>query len=179
MASTCNERIALFIDGSNLYSTIKSLNIKIDYKLLLNYFSSRGNLVRALYYTAIIESEPNSPVKSLANWLEYNGFTVITKPVKTFIDGNGRTKLKGNLDIELAMDAIRLADYLDHIVIFSGDSDFKSLLEAIQNKGVKTTVVSTMQSQPPMIGDELRRQADRFIDINDIHSSICSKDAKQ
>jgi uncharacterized LabA/DUF88 family protein len=178
MAFIDNERTALFIDGANLYSTTTSLRFKIDYKLLLNFFSSKANLVRALYYTAIIESQPNSPVKSLADWLEYNGFTVVTKPAKIFTDESGISRTKGNMDVELAMDAIRLADYLDHIVIFSGDSDFKSLVEAIQSKGVKVTVVSTMHSKPPMIGDELRRQADAFIDLRDLQPLISAYENK-
>src|SRR5690606_24165320 len=101
----------------------------------------------------------------LIDWLDYNGYKVVTKPVKEFIDSSGRRKVKGNMDIELAVDAMQMVEHVDHIVLFSGDGDFRSLVEALQRKGRKVSVVSTLQSQPPMIADDLRRQADHFIDL--------------
>lgn len=170
------ERVALFIDGANLYATAKSLGFDIDYKRLLGVFRSKGQLVRALYYTALAEDQEYSSIRPLIDWLDYNGFTMVTKPTKEFTDGTGRRKIKGNMDIELAVDAMRLADNLDHIVIFSGDGDFRSLVAALQQMGKRVSVISTLQTQPPMIADELRRQADQFIDIADLESSI-SRDA--
>jgi uncharacterized LabA/DUF88 family protein len=159
------ERIALFIDGANLYATAKSLGFDIDYKRLLKEFQARGKLIRAFYYTALVEDQEYSSIRPLVDWLDYNGYSVVTKPTKEFVDSFGRRKVKGNMDIELAVDAMEMAPYLDHIVLFSGDGDFRSLVEALQRKGVRVSVVSTNTTQPPMVADELRRQADEFIDI--------------
>lgn len=168
-----NERIALFIDGANLYSSAKSLQFDIDYKRLLAFFRQKGQLVRALYYTALAEDQEYSSIRPLIDWLDYNGYTMVTKPTKEYTDSMGRRKLKGNMDIELTVDAMRLAESLDHIVLFSGDGDFKSLVAALQQKGKRVSVVSTLQTQPPMVADELRRQSDQFIDLADLEQMIC------
>jgi uncharacterized LabA/DUF88 family protein len=166
------ERIALFIDGANLYATAKSLGFDIDYKRLLQLFRQKGQLIRALYYTALAEEQEYSSIRPLIDWLDYNGFTMVTKPTKEFTDTTGRRKIKGNMDIELAVDAMRLADNLDHIVLFSGDGDFRSLVAALQQKGKRVSVISTLQTQPPMVADELRRQADQFIDLAELENQI-------
>jgi len=166
------EKTALFIDGANLYATTKSLGFDIDYKRLLKEFQSRGNLLRAFYYTALIEDQEYSSIRPLLDWLDYNGYTVVTKPAKEFTDAMGRRKIKGNMDLELAVDMMELADHLDHIVLFSGDGDFRPLVESVQRKGVRVTVISTITSQPPMIADELRRQADIFIDLQDLATKV-------
>src|ERR1700748_2444703 len=166
------ERIALFIDGANLYATAKALGFDIDYKRLLNLFRGKGLLVRALYYTALAEDQEYSSIRPLIDWLDYNGFSMVTKPTKEFTDATGRRKIKGNMDIELTVDAMRLAETLDHIVIFSGDGDFRSLVAALQQKGKRVSVVSTLQTQPPMVADELRRQADQFIDLADLEDQV-------
>jgi uncharacterized LabA/DUF88 family protein len=173
------ERIALFIDGANLYATAKSLGFDIDYKRLLAVFRQKGQLIRALYYTALAEDQEYSSIRPLIDWLDYNGYTMVTKPTKEFTDATGRRKIKGNMDIELAVDAMRLADNLDHIVLFSGDGDFRSLVAALQQKGKRVSVVSTLQTQPPMVADELRRQADQFVDIADLEQLICRDPAQQ
>ena len=170
MAET--DRIGLFIDGANLYATAKTLGFDIDYKRLLKEFQSRGKLIRAFYYTALVEDQEYSSIRPLIDWLDYNGFAVVTKPTKEFVDALGRRKVKGNMDIELAVDAMEMADHLDHIVLFSGDGDFRSLVEAVQRKGVRVSVVSTNSTQPAMIADELRRQADEFIDLIHLVSKI-------
>src|SRR5436853_7035015 len=166
------EKIALFIDGANRYATAKTLGFDIDYKRLLREFHSRGYLLRAFYYTAVIEDQEYSSIRPLIDWLDYNGYTVITKATKEFVDQSGRRKVKGNMDIELAVNAMELGPHVDHIVLFSGDGDFRSLVEAIQRKGVRVTVVSTISTQPPMVADELRRQADIFLDIVELQSKI-------
>jgi uncharacterized LabA/DUF88 family protein len=165
-------RIALFIDGANLHAAAKTLGFDIDYSRLLKEFQSRGSLVRAFCYTVIIEDQEFSSVRPLVDWLDYNGFTVVTKPAREFDDGKGRRKVRGNMDIELAVGAMELAEHVDQIVLFSGDGDFRSLVEAVQRRGVKATVVSTISSQPPMIADELRRQADVFLDLVELQSKI-------
>lgn len=159
------ERIALFIDGANLYATAKSLGFDIDYKRLLKEFQSKGRLIRAFYYTALIEDQEYSSIRPLIDWLDYNGYAVVTKPTKEFVDSMGRRKVKGNMDIELAVDAMEMAGTIDHMVLFSGDGDFRSLVEAVQRRGVRVSVVSTITTQPPMVADELRRQADEFVDL--------------
>ena len=166
------ERIALFIDGSNLYAAARALGFDIDYKRLLEIFAEKGHLVRAFYYTALIEDQEYSPIRPLVDWLDYNGYTMVTKPTKEFTDAAGRRKIKGNMDIELAIDVMEMAEHLDHAVIFSGDGDFRRLVDAVQRKGLRVTVVSTVRSQPPMIADELRRQADNFIELEDLRASI-------
>ena len=171
MPSSSN-KIALFIDGANLYATSKALGFDIDYKRLLKEFQSRGTLLRALYYTAIIEDQEFSSIRPLIDWLDYNGYTVVTKATKEFIDASGRRKVKGNMDIELAVDAMELAEHIDQMVLFSGDGNFRSLVEAMQRRGVHVTVVSTISSQPPMIADELRRQADVFTDLAELQPKI-------
>jgi len=167
-----DERLALFIDGSNLYAAAKALGFDIDYKLLRQEFMRRGKLLRAFYYTALLESEDYSPIRPLVDWLQYNGFSMVTKPAKEFVDSMGRRKVKGNMDIELAVDAIELAPHVDHMVLFSGDGDFRPLVEALQRRGVRVSIVSTTRSQPPMIADELRRQADNFIELDELKDVI-------
>lgn len=166
------ERIALFIDGSNLYATAKALAFEVDYRRLLKEFASRGRLIRAFYYTAILEDQEFSSLRPLVDWLDYNGYRVVTKPAKEFVDATGRRKLKGNMDLELTIDALELAAHIDRAVIFSGDGDFRTLVEALQRRGVCVTVVSTLVSQPPMVADELRRQCDEFIDLSTLMTKL-------
>mgnify|MGYP000560199243 CR=1 FL=1 len=166
------ERVALFIDGANLYATGKALGFDIDYKRLLTQFQTESYLLRAYYYTALAEDQEYSSIRPLVDWLAYNGYSVVTKAAKEFFDAAGRRKVKGNMDIELAVDAMELAEKVDHIVLFSGDGDFRSLVEAVQRKGVKVTVVSTLSTQPPMIADELRRQADSFMELSKLMAHV-------
>ncbi len=166
------ERIGLFIDGANLYNAARSLGFDIDYKRLLELFASQGRLIRAFYYTALVEDQEYSPIRPLVDWLDYNGYTMVTKPTKEYTDAAGRRKVKGNMDIELALDVMEMASYLDHVALFSGDGDFRRLVEVVQRRGVRVTVISTMRSQPPMIADELRRQADCFIELQDLMPEI-------
>jgi uncharacterized LabA/DUF88 family protein len=166
------ERIALFIDGANLYSAVKGLGFDIDFRRLREEFGARGRLIRAFYYTAIMEDQEYSPVRPLVDWLDYNGFSVVTKPAREFTDSAGRRRIKGNMDIELAIDMLDMAGHMDHAVLFSGDGDFRSLVDAVQRRGVRVTVVSTLRSQPPMVSDDLRRQADQFIDLTELQPFI-------
>ncbi|MCQ0970079.1 NYN domain-containing protein [Paracoccus sp. TK19116] len=167
-----DDRLALFIDGSNLYAATKALGFDIDYRLLRQEFERRGKLLRAYYYTALLENDDYSPLRPLVDWLQYNGYSLVTKPAKEFTDPMGRRKIKGNMDIELCVDAMELADRMDHAVLFSGDGDFRPLVEALQRRGVKVSVVSTVKSQPPMISDDLRRQADNFIELDALREVI-------
>jgi uncharacterized LabA/DUF88 family protein len=170
--SSAYTKIALFIDGANLYATAKSLGFDIDYKRLLSEFQGRGALLRAFYYKAIAEDQEFSSIRPLVDWLDYNGYTVVTKPTKEYVDASGRRKVKGDMHIELAVDAMELAGQIDEMILFSGDGDFRSLVEAVQRRGVRVTVVSTIACQPPMIADELRRQADVFTDLAELRAKV-------
>lgn len=174
-----NDRYSLFIDGSNLYAAARVLGFDIDYKKLLEVFSGHGQLIRAYYYTAVIEDQDYSPIRPLVDWLDYNGYTLITKPTKEFTDDTGKRKIKGDMDIELAVDMLELSEQLDHVILFSGDGDFRRLVEAVQRKTTRVTVVSTVRSKPPMAADELRRQADFFIELNDLANEIARKPSGQ
>jgi uncharacterized LabA/DUF88 family protein len=166
------ERIAIFIDGANLYSAARGLTFDIDYKRLLDLFGTKGRLIRAFYYTALVEDQEYSPIRPLVDWLDYNGYSMVTKPTKEFADAMGRRRIKGNMDIELAIDMLEMAQFIDHAVLFSGDGDFRRLVEAVQRRGVRVSVVSTIRSSPPMVSDELRRQADNFIELQDLAPNI-------
>ncbi len=172
MEPLSQERLALFIDGSNLYAAARALGFEIDFKNLLEIFAAKGRLIRAFYYTALLEDQEYSPIRPLVDWLDYNGYTLVTKPTKEFTDATGRRKIKGNMDIELAIDVMEMTPYLDHIVLFSGDGDFRRLVECVQRKGVRVSVVSTVASHPPMAADELRRQADTFIELQELAPAI-------
>jgi uncharacterized LabA/DUF88 family protein len=167
-----SNRIALFVDGANLYATSRALGFVIDFKRLLKEFQERGTLVRAFYYTAIIEDQEYSSIRPLIDWLGYNGYTVVTKAAKEYADAGNRRKVKGNMDVELAVDAMELVEQIDEMVLFSGDGDFRSLVQAVQRHGIRVTVVSTIAIQPPMIADDLRRQADVFADLRDLQAKI-------
>src|SRR6184192_3743628 len=167
-----NERVALFIDGANLYSAARALGFDIYYRRLLKVFREKGRLVRAYYYTALVEDQEYSPIRPLIDWLDYNGYTMVTKPTKEFTDAMGRRKIKGNMDIELAIDMLEMAEHIDHAILFSGDGDFRRLVEAVQRRGVRVTVVSTIRSSPPMASDDLRRQADSFIELQELDKAV-------
>lgn len=166
------EKVALFIDGSNLYAAAKALDFDIDYKKLLAWVSDQARLVRAFYYTVIAEDQDYSPLRPLVDWLDYNGYTMVTKPSREYVDSQGRRKIKGNIDIEVAIDMMEMAEKVDHIVLFSGDSEYRRLIEAVQRKGVRVTVAGTIKSSPPMMSDELRRQADHFLELDILADQI-------
>jgi len=166
------ERLALFIDGPNLYSAARGLGFDIDYRKLRDLFGREGRLVRAFYYTALIEDQEYSPIRPLVDWLDYNGYTMVTKPTKEFTDAQGRRRMKGNMDIELAIDMLEMAQHVDHVFLFSGDGDFRRLVEAVQRRGRRVTVVSTIRTAPPVLADELRRQADVFLELSELGPRI-------
>lgn len=167
-----DDRMALFIDGANFYSASKMLDFEVDYRLLRQEFLRRGKLVRALYYAALIDNEDFSPLRPLVDWLSYNGYRTVTKTAKEYTDGEGRRKIKGNMDIELTIDAMELAPHLDHAVLFSGDGDFCPLVNALQRQGVRVSIVSTIRGQSPIASDLLRRQADNFIELAELREVI-------
>jgi uncharacterized LabA/DUF88 family protein len=167
-----SDRVAIFIDGANLYQAARALGFDIDYKRLLEVFSTDCRFVRAYYYTALLDEQEYSPIRPLVDWLDYNGYTMVTKPLKEFTQATGRRKFKGNMDVEITVDIMELLDHMDQLVLFSGDGDFRRLIEAAQRRGVRAMVVSTIRTQPPMIADELRRQADHFLDLVELQGYI-------
>lgn len=169
-----DERTAFFIDGANLYKAARNLGFDMDYKSLLAKAQANCRLVRAYYYTAMQEDKGQdySPLRPLVDWLDYNGYSMVTKLSREFTDAAGKRRFKGSVDIELAVDMMLLAPRIDHAVLFSGNGDFRRAVEALQQLGVRVTVVSTVKSNPPMASDELRRQADRFFDLADIEKDI-------
>ncbi len=167
-----DERVALFIDGANLYSATKALGVDIDYRKLLDAFKQHGRFIRATYYTALAEDQDFSPLRPLIDWLDYNGYALVTKPAKEFADANGRRRIKGDMDVEIAVDLMEAAAHLDHAFLFSGDGDFRPAIEALKRRGVRVSVVSTIKSNPPMAADEVRRAADEFVDLADLADLI-------
>ncbi|GHU01919.1 NYN domain-containing protein [Alphaproteobacteria bacterium] len=162
------ERTALFIDGANLYAAVKGLDFDLDYRKMLDFFVRRSRLIRAYYYTAMPEGEEFSPLRPLVDWLDYNGYTMRTKPTKEFFDSEGRRRVKGNMDIEIAVDMLELAPHINHAILFSGDGDFTSLVGAVKRLGVRVSVVSALSGPNSMTADELRREADQFCDLKDL-----------
>jgi uncharacterized LabA/DUF88 family protein len=167
-----DERVAVFIDGANLYSAAKALAFDMDYRKLLDEFRKRGRLIRASYYTALVEDQDFSPIRPLVDWLDYNGYTLVTKPAKEYTDANGRRRFKGDMDVEIAIDLLQAASFADHAFLFSGDGDFVAAVEAVQRKGMRVSVVSTIKSNPPMASDDIRRAADNFIDLTELTNLI-------
>ena len=165
-------RVALFIDGASLHAAAKALGFNVDFRKLLAEFQVRGRLLRAFYYISVFEDQEVSSTRPLIDWLSYNGYTVVTKVVKESGDGSGRRKMKSGLSTELAVNVFEMSRYLDEIVLFTGDGDVRPLVEAVQRHGVRVAVVSTIAVHPPMIADDLRRQADCFIELAELRSNI-------
>ncbi len=172
MTELPEERTALFVDGANLHHASRALGFGIDYRRLLERFSAEGRLVRAYYYSALFDEAEYSPMRPLIDWLDYNGYSPVTKRAKEFTDAHGNRRVKGDMDVEIAVDMMALAGRLERMVLFSGDGDFRRLVEAVQREGVRVSVVSTLRSSPPMAADELRRQADDFIELADLAPEI-------
>jgi uncharacterized LabA/DUF88 family protein len=168
------ERVAFFVDGANFYQTARNLNIDIDYRRMLTSFVGDAYLLRAHYYTAMADDQEFSSLRPLIDWLDYNGFQITTKAMREFTDNNGqRRRVRPSLDVDLTVDAMTLAEKVNHIVLFSGDGNYRALVEALQKKGVKVTVVSSLKTNPSMVSDELRRTADHFLDLADLTERLC------
>ncbi len=172
MAFYPDERIAIFVDGANFHSTSKSLDFDIDYKRMLELFKGKGRLICANYYTALLENADFSPIRPLIDWLDYNGYNVITKPAKTYIDREGRSRTKGNMDIEMVVDMLGMAEHVDHMILCTGDGDFRAAVKAVQSQGTRVSVVSSMKTRPAMLSDDLRRQANAVIEVADMENLI-------
>ena len=166
------ERLALFIDGANLYAAARNLGFDIDYRRLRDWFRGKSRLVRAYYYTVLIDDQEYSPIRPLVDWLDYNGYSLVTKPAREYTDNAGRRRFRNSIDVELTVDMMEMAGHIDHAVLFSGDGSFRRVIEAVQARGTRVTVVATVRSTPPMAADELRRQADNFVDLVQLRAEI-------
>jgi uncharacterized LabA/DUF88 family protein len=166
------ERLGIFIDGAHLYGASRNLGFDVDYRNLQVFFRRQARLVRCSYYTALLENDEYSPLRPLVDWLGYNGYCVVTKPAREYTDAAGRRRVRGDIGIEMAVDVLMLAPRLDHVIIFAGDGDLRRMVEATQQQGVRVSVISTIRTQPGMISDELRRQADQFIDLAELAPDI-------
>lgn len=163
-----SQRTALFIDGANLYAAIRTIGFSMDFDKLLQVFEDNSDLVRAYYYASMLNDSrmtEQDPMRGLISYLSHNGYTTIVKTSKTYVDDTGRPRLKGNVDVDLTVGLLQAARFIEHAILFSGDGDFKPAVEAVQNQGVRVTVISTSRTSPPMIADELWRQCDRFVDL--------------
>ena len=167
-----NEKVAVLIDGAYLYALSRNLDFDIDYNRLLKWIGMRGQLLRASYYTVIQEDQEYSPIRPLVDWLDYNGFKVITKTSKEDNTLHIRKK-RPDIHVELSVDAMAIAKDVDHILLCAGDSDFTHLVKVLQTQGVRTSLFGTIQTSGQITSDELRRHADYFIEMKDIISDIC------
>lgn len=156
-----DERVSFFIEGANFYAAAKTGNVTVDYRKLLSHFEDNSIFKRAYYYTAVAEDQEYNSIKPLLDFLEYNGYSLVTKPLKEFIDGQGRRKTKGSLDVEMTVDMLNACKFSDHIVLFSGDSDFLPVIQEMKRNGIRVTVVSHMET----VADDIRRAADRFVNL--------------
>lgn len=166
------ERILLLINGPSLHGTARALDLDIDFKKLLGIFRERARVIRAIYYAVIPEGEEFVAVRRLTDWLNYNGYTIVNKSRGETLDSTGRRRVNGRVDLEIAVDAMRMADSIDHFVLFACDADYSYLIEALKDRGKRVTVVSTMQTQPSMVADSLRRSTDEFLDLANIADDI-------
>lgn len=164
-----SNKTAVLIDGANLFATAKNLGFDIDFKLLKSKLEEKYNVHRIYYYTALVEQDGEKILlKPLVDWLTYNGFMLITKSARVMINREGVKKIKGNMDVEIAVDAMNIANLpgMTDIVFFTGDGDFRYLVEDIQRKGVKVTIFSSIITNTAMIADNLRKQCDEFIELD-------------
>ena len=158
-------RVAVFIDGQSLYSASRAIGMEVDYAKLLPALApaQQSHLVRAMYYTPVDEdADGYASVVPLTDWLDYNGYCVVTKP--------GRMS-STRMTVDIAIDAIALAPRLDAMILISGDADLAPAVEAVQRHGVSVTVVSTIKVEGA-IADRLRRAADAFVELETLRSAV-------
>lgn len=159
-----HEVTALVVDGANTYEASKAVGYMIDYAKVLSFFKPQ----QAIYLTALPEKDRNNPnpIFKMIDFINFNGFTIESKPMK--IINGAIVKREGNMDVEIALAMVEASNWANHIVLFSGDGDFRQAVEYVQRRGVRVTVVSALNLQPaPIVADELRRRANVFFDLCD------------
>lgn len=167
------ERIGLFIDGYSLYQTVRAMDLRIDYKALRDLFASKGRLNRVQYFATVNDHDPDefNPQRKTFDWLQYNGFDVQTIQTRSFTGSDGEIQYRGNASVLMTCYALKHAEHLDHVVILTGNADFAPLITALQERGTRVTMVSTIKNGS-LCSDQLRRSADDFIDLEDLRQQI-------
>lgn len=166
------ERAALLIDGANIYAAGRSLDISIDFKSLLQLFQENMYVIHAYYFTALHEVDGRIQLKQLVDWLDYNGYIVISKMAKEITRADGSVRVKGNMDVEIVVTALKLANFIDHIILATGDGDFVPLVRELQQRGTRVSVLSTIGGNSPIAADEIRKAANHFIDLEELATTI-------
>ncbi len=170
------KRIGIFIDGSNLYMSTKALGFRVDFTKLLNYYKQQGDVAHAFYFTALPPKDVQSPLRKMIDYVDYNGWTVIQKETKSYVNPEGVEKLKGNMDVEIAVHVSETAPFITNLILFSGDGDFRVLLESVQRRhGIHCTVVSARS----LVADGLRRQANEFVDLASLRDAFVHESEPQ
>lgn len=166
------KKTAIFIDGANLSSSASQIGMRIDFKKLLTFYEKNYDLIRAYYYTALSDNAAYKNIHSLVDWLSYNGYNVISKKAKEFVSEDSVKRIKGNMDCEIIVGMLEMAPHVDHLILFSGDGDFRCVVEAVQRMGKRVTIVSAARGDQSVTADELIRQADYFVDLADLRPHI-------
>lgn len=167
------ETTYLLIDGVALHHASRANGISVDFKRLLQWLRERTRLVRAIYFTALVEEDDEViSVKPLVDWLDYNGYMTVTKAARIYSNEDGTRRVKGSMNVEIAMMMAELAGIAEHIVLASGDADLIPAVKYVQQRGSRVSVISTLHSRPPCVSDDLRRQTDDYIDIVSIEKHV-------
>lgn len=175
----------VLIDGSNLYESARATGIRIDYKRLLALMNEDGTLLRSYYFTALRDKSIQAPLRATVDWLSHNGYVCVTKATKEWDEPVTRfneqgvqvtemvRKIKGNVDVDIVTYAFKCAHLVQEIYLFSGDGDFTIMVKELQERyALKVFVVSSIG----LVSTELRRQADKFIDLSNLRSDIGKED---
>lgn len=164
------EKAAIFIDGWNLARVSRDyLRREIDFERLLNYFSRNARIIKAFYYIGEdTEDGENAKQHKFLTWMKRNGYKVVSRPIKVYVDDKGKYYKKADLDADITLDMMDLADKVDKIVLFSGDGDFANVIDRIGMKGVRTQVVALWD----VASGDLVEAADEFLDLKDIINEI-------
>lgn len=169
MSTALTERIGLFIDGISLQHAANVLQMKLDFKRLLQLFQQRGHLVGANYYSVIPPQPAADTAKPLLDWLSYNGFNVLARSSPHAGDAENILSLA----VDISVDAMQRAAHLDHVVLISACRELQSLICALKTMGRRVSVVSTMRGHSTP--DELRRHADIFLDLEELRPIIAAE----
>ena len=168
-----NERTSIFIDGRSLFHTARKLDFEVDLSKFSQYFASKFQLVRCSYYTPV--SEERTPLHNILDWLSYNGFTVSTR---VFSPDNHPPSISSLMSVDIIEQTLGNGyagdePYaLQHVVIVSGDGDYCPVVKFLKSRSIRVSVMSSLETEPLSISEELRRLADNFIELDDLRSEL-------
>ncbi|HOX26223.1 MAG TPA: NYN domain-containing protein [Candidatus Krumholzibacteria bacterium] len=161
------DKVAIFIDGENIHYSAKHLNMRLDYLKLCRRLAGKRRLLRAYFYTAI--SAQSEGKIDFINFLKLNGFTVVTREVKSFSEPDATNRsVRSALDMELAMDIVNLCPHVDTVILCSGDGDFRPLVEAVARRGKHVEVCALRE----MTSTDLIAAADVYVDLGSLKDEI-------